>query len=241
MFDLSSSIPKYRQVQHDILEKIQNGEFQVGDRIYTEKEICEKYNVSSITARRALNELANNNYITRYPGKGSFVSMRNPISHNLKGFYSFADEMKQKGLVASNEVIFLGEVDTPPEVSEFFSIPKESKSFYIQRLRIANDEIIALDHSYFPVYMKNWIDEEKLEKVGSIYSILKQNGVTPNRALESFEATLLKEEEAKLLKIKENTAVMKVNRLTYSNETPIEYNFRYYVPEHFVYKIELVL
>lgn len=57
------AIPKYQQIKDDLKQQIISGNFENGDRFYTEAELIKMFNVSSITVVRALNELANDGYI----------------------------------------------------------------------------------------------------------------------------------------------------------------------------------
>ena len=66
--------PLYEQIQKDLIEKLQDGTYQDGDRIPSEKEIAEQYGVSRITAVKALTELSLSGYIHRVQGKGSFAN-----------------------------------------------------------------------------------------------------------------------------------------------------------------------
>ena len=54
--------------------EINNGMFQPGDKFYSEAELKKKYNVSGITAIKALQCLTNEGYLVRYQGKGTYVS-----------------------------------------------------------------------------------------------------------------------------------------------------------------------
>ncbi|WP_179393978.1 GntR family transcriptional regulator [Lacticaseibacillus absianus] len=67
---------KYERIKQDIISEIQSGQFQPGDKLYSESELKRKYDVSSITAVKALQELVNEGYVVRYQGKGTFVSKR---------------------------------------------------------------------------------------------------------------------------------------------------------------------
>ena len=68
------AIPKYQQIKDELKQQIISGKFENGDKFYTEAELIQLFNVSSITVVRALNELANDGYIIRQQGKGTFVS-----------------------------------------------------------------------------------------------------------------------------------------------------------------------
>jgi GntR family transcriptional regulator of arabinose operon len=67
----------YMKIYESLLEKIKSGELKEGDRIPTEMELAEEFQVSRITSRKALDILAEEGYITRTPGKGSFVTSIN--------------------------------------------------------------------------------------------------------------------------------------------------------------------
>ncbi|SFL45626.1 DNA-binding transcriptional regulator, LacI/PurR family [Gracilibacillus orientalis] len=63
----------YQQVYQSIKADITNGKFQVGDRIPSEKELSEKFQVSRITSKKALEILMNEGYVYRQRGRGTFV------------------------------------------------------------------------------------------------------------------------------------------------------------------------
>jgi DNA-binding LacI/PurR family transcriptional regulator len=70
--------PYYRQIYISILNDISSGRLQAGDRIPSEKELCARYSVSRITSKRALEMLSQQGLISRFPGKGSFVTGGSP-------------------------------------------------------------------------------------------------------------------------------------------------------------------
>jgi DNA-binding LacI/PurR family transcriptional regulator len=74
---IRSGGPMYQHIRQELLAKIRRGELQPGDRLASEREICEEYGVSVTTARRALLELVNAGVIKRRPGVGSIVSAKN--------------------------------------------------------------------------------------------------------------------------------------------------------------------
>ena len=71
--NMNTRIPLYQKIQQYILEQIRTNGLQPGERIPTEKELMEQFNVSKITVVKALSGLADEKIIDRVPGKGSFV------------------------------------------------------------------------------------------------------------------------------------------------------------------------
>lgn len=65
--------PLYEQIYMDIAGAIAGGRYKPGERIPSEKELAEQYNVSRITSKKALEMLAKESKIVRMAGKGSFV------------------------------------------------------------------------------------------------------------------------------------------------------------------------
>lgn len=64
----------YEQIFDALREDIISLKYKSGERIPSEKELCEQYNVSRITSKKALELLTTEGYIIRKPGKGSFVN-----------------------------------------------------------------------------------------------------------------------------------------------------------------------
>jgi GntR family transcriptional regulator of arabinose operon len=72
--------PLYQQVKRELLAAIAAGEYAPGRPFVTQREICERFNVSHATAVRALNDLANEGYVVRRRGQGTFVAERPPAA-----------------------------------------------------------------------------------------------------------------------------------------------------------------
>jgi len=69
-------IPLYQQVKRNLLAAIAAGDYAPGRPFITQREICERFNVSHATAVRALNDLAADGYVVRRRGQGTFVAER---------------------------------------------------------------------------------------------------------------------------------------------------------------------
>jgi GntR family transcriptional regulator of arabinose operon len=72
--DSNNPLPLYFQVYKSLLERIQRGEFPPGSFLPPERQLTEDYGVSRITIIKALNELAQQQYIRRQQGRGTLVT-----------------------------------------------------------------------------------------------------------------------------------------------------------------------
>lgn len=68
------NIPLYQQIYNYFHDRIKTGVLKANDKIPTEKELMEKFLVSRITVKNAINKLGEDGYVTRIPGKGTFVN-----------------------------------------------------------------------------------------------------------------------------------------------------------------------
>lgn len=71
---MDERIPIYKVIQNDIKSKIASGELGTDDKISSEQELMKEYDVSRITVSNALRKMAEDKWIYRVPGKGSFVN-----------------------------------------------------------------------------------------------------------------------------------------------------------------------
>ncbi|MEQ4207777.1 GntR family transcriptional regulator [Actinopolymorpha sp. B9G3] len=73
-------IPLYEQVTQALAEDLSNNTYTPGSRFLTEREVCERFGVSTTTAVRALNALVGDGLLVRRQGSGTFVADRPPAS-----------------------------------------------------------------------------------------------------------------------------------------------------------------
>lgn len=220
------------------------GDLKPGDRVLSEAEICDKYNVSRISSKRALDELSKEGYIRRISGKGSFVTFY-PIDHLLTGFYSLSEEIKKLGMTPTAKLLDFNEItvaesNAADALKQKLFLYDNDRIYFIKRLRLANDEIIALDETYIPVKYYPSITEEELLESGSLYAIMeKRFNAKPDRAQEYFYARPVCREDALILDVGVGSPALKIVRVSYSRGNPVEYNSRIYKGEKFIYRVDL--
>lgn len=81
MVDIPSNIPLYAFIKRELKNQIESGELSEGSRVPSELELAKQYNVSRNPTRQALRDLELEGYITRAPGRGSFVA---PVTNRQK-------------------------------------------------------------------------------------------------------------------------------------------------------------
>ena len=104
MLELNSSVPLYEQLMNAIRSDIDSGLFKAGEKMPSEMELEEKYQVSRITVRRAIKELCDDEILVKKQGKGTFVLQSLPPIP-LAGNVGFHDYFEAKGLKVTSSLV----------------------------------------------------------------------------------------------------------------------------------------
>ena len=96
MLDSSLPVSLQFQLRTRLLEKIQSGEWAVGQLIPSERDLCDEYGVSRMTVREVLGSLTQSGYLVRKQGKGTFVA-EEKIEYTMTSDYSLGRELKARG------------------------------------------------------------------------------------------------------------------------------------------------
>ncbi|RRJ64080.1 GntR family transcriptional regulator [Paenibacillus oralis] len=190
--------PLYIQLKKAIQSNIFNGMFQQGEKIPTETELSERYNVSRITVRKAVEELVQEGYLTKRQGKGTFVSHAK-IGRKIEHLIGFTAACEANGYTSRSEVTQREIVAPDAELQHELKLAKGEQAIYIQRKRYAGDSPLMLENNYYPERRYSFLLDEPLE--GSLYDLLRDKyGIDPNQPGETtLEIVLADEEQARLL------------------------------------------
>ena len=71
--DRNSYEPAYAQLVNILRRQIGAGAFRPGDQLPSEAQLCQRYEVSPMTVRRAINILADQGIVSAVQGRGTFV------------------------------------------------------------------------------------------------------------------------------------------------------------------------
>lgn len=220
--DRTSPVHLYHQLKLILRSKIENGEWKPGDQIPTEEELCERYHVSRITVKQALNGLVADGLLYRQQGKGTFVATPK-IEQGPERLTSFSEQMQQRGLRPGGALLERQVIPASKKVAEQLKVEVGAPVIQIQRLRLADDEPMGIQTAHIPLSRCPQLVDEELGS-RSLYQVLEKYGIHLVSAVERYEAVLTDEDEAKLLKVEFKSPAFLVERVTYDdNGTPVEF------------------
>lgn len=237
VIDKSSKMPLYLQLIDILIDKINKG-LKENDRLLSEREICDIYDVSRTTVRQALDELERDGYIYKLHGKGTFVAPKR-VNQDLVSFYSFTDEMKKNGKEPSSQIINFEIVEAGEKISNKFNIKAEELLYKLVRVRKADNVPMMYEVTYLPFERFYELSKEKLEGK-AMYDVLKEEyNANLTFAEEYFEPILTNKLESIYLEIHEGAPSLKIERYTYESKRLIEYTVSIVRGDKFKYRVQL--
>ncbi|QBD78799.1 GntR family transcriptional regulator [Ktedonosporobacter rubrisoli] len=219
----NSPLPRYYQLKEVMREKIRSGEWKPGDLIPSERELGEQYGISRMTARQAITELVNEGLFYREQGKGTFVS-RHKITQQLIRLTGFTEDIQARGQRPSTKTLSAQMVLADEATAERLHVKQGRQLFRLHRLRLADDEPLAIETSLICFIGCEKLLEDDLEQ-NSLYQLLETKyGLPPIEAEQELEAGLASNDEAQVLRIPVGSPVLFTRRTTYTERNqPIEY------------------
>ena len=223
LVDKSSVIPLYYQLADYLRDRIASNEIKSGELLPSEFELMKQLEISRGTVRQAVQQLALEGLVERYPGKGTFVSIPKIEQNANKKMGFFALSMKEAGRTPSAKILKVEEFKAPRNIQKILNLPYGAKIVGIQRVRYVDGEPWVIEMEYFRQDVGQHLLHDNLS--GSIYNLLQDKySYIIERSKNSIEAILAEEENAELLNIAVGSPLLEVKRLVYlADGEPFEY------------------
>ena len=160
------SAPKYLQIENQLRAEIEHGDFEPGERFYSNTDLIERFGASSITVIRALNDLAAEGLLVRHQGRGTFVSRsrrRRPV------LISEVEKFDGEGTREKTEVLgleFFEDDRREPVIVDRLQLTGDAGYGLVTRLRSWEGVSYQLQLSYIPArFLKRDVDPSYYESV----------------------------------------------------------------------------
>jgi len=219
----NSKVPFYQQLYEILRKKIVRGDWQPGELLPSESELIEQYQVSRITARKALESLVNENLIYRERGRGTFVA-HPTVEQALVRIISFTEDMRQRGFKPGTQVLSSGLVPASEEIAEKLRVEPGEELASLERLRLADGETMSLEqsflvHRYCPGILQLDYAKNPLRE-----ALEDRSGIQLVCASQVIRAMTASRELADKLNIQPGAAVLYIERVSFSQEdVPVEF------------------
>ncbi len=215
--------PLYSQLKESLVSDISAGQYAPHQRLPSERELSIRYNVSRMTVRQALLELARDGIIYTRTGKGTFVA-EPKIDQRLRTLSGFTQDVNARGGRPSSRVLEFKVISATPDIAAAIGLTPGTEVYMLSRLRLADGVPLALETAYLPFRMFPGLLKHDFT-VESLYSVLENEYNCPlTQAEQTIESALAVKREADLLEVATPAAVFRMQRLSMTNDgLPVEY------------------
>jgi len=234
--------PLYHQLYSLLKNAILNGSIDNGVQLPTEKELSQTFDVSRITAKRAMDELANEQLVERRRGKGTHVIYQyspQPVKAPLVGMLQEIESMARHTTV---RIIDCLDKTPPADVLAAMKLAEGQKVLHVVRVRSNKNEPFAYYSSWTQGLSKP-VGRRQLNKSPRL-EIFREQGLLINHVSQTISAVTADDKLAAELDTQVGAPLISLLRLSYTDkheDTPVDYMQCYYHPGRFQYRMDLRL
>jgi GntR family transcriptional regulator len=219
----------------DFLRSMATEELQAGDPVPSERELCDKFGVSRMTVRQAVDTLVVEGLLQRVQGSGTFVA-RPKVDLQVR-LTSFSEEMRRRGMQPSVRNLRAEEIPAAGAVARALEMSPGDPVVHLHQLRLADDEPMSVEHTWLPaVLVPGLLDDGPPP---SLYLELEARGLLPTWGEDTVDAGDADTEEARLLGIPPGRSVLRISRRTFSGDIAAEYSRSVYRSDRYTLWVPL--
>jgi GntR family transcriptional regulator len=211
-------VPKHVQLRQALLEAIDD-ELSPGAMIPSERDLMAQHGVSRATVRAAIATLVSDGRLAKVPGKGTVVTR--PRVESQLHLASFTQDMRRRGHRPTTKLLACGLEPADESLAKALDLAPDASVWRLERLRLADDEPMAVETSWYPESLFPRLDAENLTE--SLYAVLESRyGVVITGAEQTVWTERADRSDARLLDVSAGAPLFVFDRVASSSERPVE-------------------
>jgi GntR family transcriptional regulator len=231
----AETTPRYLEIADYLRRLVASA--RTGDRLPSDAELCERFGVSRMTARQAVQLLSNERLLTRRRGDGTFVAART-AARTLGSPLSFTESMRRRGLRATSRVLAAGWSSPHEDDVAALGLGPGEQVIRLDRLRFADGRPMAIERAAIAPAFAAVLGEDL--EAGSLHAAFERMGSQPVQAEARVSARRAMSGERQALELGPGGVVLVERRIiTDQAGRPLEHTETVYAAER--YEFEAVL
>jgi GntR family histidine utilization transcriptional repressor len=140
-------LPPYVRIKQHIVQQIGAGRWAVNEQVPSENQLAAQFEVSRMTARRAILELTQEGVLVRSQGLGTFVAEQKATLPVLE-VRNIAEEIAQRGHRYAARVLRLERTTAPDAIAASLELGMDRSVYHSLILHLDNDMPVQLEDRY---------------------------------------------------------------------------------------------
>jgi len=233
--------PLYMQLQRRLRDAIDGGLLKPDQALPSERDLCEDFELSRITVRRAISGLVDEHRLVRRHGAGTFIAGNEPerrtrVEKVFSKLSSFSEDMESRGFRPSSRWLDRSTGMVTPDEAMSLALSPGSLVHRLRRLRFADDRPMAVEYTLLPGH---YLPDVKAIDT-SLYDALDKMGCRPTRALQRLRAIAFDEQHATMIGVDVGHAGLLIERRGFLQDgRPVEITQSHYRGDAYDFVAEL--
>ncbi|MFU2163303.1 GntR family transcriptional regulator [Streptococcus pluranimalium] len=229
-------IPAYIRIHDNIKKSIDEGRWKIGQRLPSERDLADSFEVSRMTLRQAVTLLVEEGILERRVGSGTFVASSR-VQEKMRGTTSFTEIIKSQGKIPTSKLISY--IRSHPNDQEVRLLNVKPHSYIIRMGRIRYADHIPVLFEVTSVPEKLVKTFEKTDITEHFFQTMIAHGYEIGKSQQTISAKVADEQVARYLEIEEKSALLTLTQVSYLTDgQAFEYVRSQYVADRFEFYLE---
>lgn len=229
-------VPAYIRIHDAIKKEIDGGVWEIGQRLPSERDLADDYEVSRMTLRQAITLLVEEGILERRVGSGTYVASHR-VQEKMRGTTSFTDIVRSQGKTPSSRLISYQRKLASEAEMQKLGLNKFDYVIRMERVRYADNvplvfEVAAIPEKLIKGFQRTDITEH-------FFKTLTENGFEIGKSQQTIYAKTASERVANFLSVSRGHALLALTQVSYFTDgRPFEYVHSQYVGDRFEFYLE---
>lgn len=229
-------VPAYIRIHDAIKKEIDGGVWEIGQRLPSERDLADDYEVSRMTLRQAITLLVEEGILERRVGSGTYVASHR-VQEKMRGTTSFTEIVRSQGKTPSSQLISYQRKTANETEIQQLQLKATATVVRMERVRFADNVPLVFEVASIPEKLIQSFNQEDITE--HFFQTLTDNGYEIGKSEQTIYAKNASERVANYLKVPKNHAVLALTQVSYFTDgRPFEYVHSQYVGDRFEFYLE---
>lgn len=229
-------VPAYIRIHDAIKKEIDGGVWEIGQRLPSERDLADDYEVSRMTLRQAITLLVEEGILERRVGSGTYVASHR-VQEKMRGTTSFTEIVRSQGKTPSSQLISYQRKTANETEIQQLQLKATATVVRMERVRFADNVPLVFEVASIPEKLIQSFNQEDITE--HFFQTLTDNGYEIGKSQQTIYAKNASERVANYLKVPKNHAVLALTQVSYFTDgRPFEYVHSQYVGDRVEFYLE---